>query len=164
VAWVGGGMVGEVGGDADVKVRLREVHAADRVALETWWTARSAVTDATERCDSARRADRLEQRRMLGGMTDRQRTWTGHALDEESARRVTPSARAHLRRMVWARSRLAAVDARPQDGELLDQTPLADAARLLAEATRALLIQMPWAAELTGLTSRDLRRLTRGTS
>jgi hypothetical protein len=38
---------------------------------------------------------------MLGAMTDRQRTWTEHALDTETARRVTPSARAHLRRMVW---------------------------------------------------------------
>lgn len=94
-------------------------------------------------------------------MTDRQRTWTEHALDEEAARRVTPSARAHLRRMVWARSRLA-TDARPQDGQQLDQTALANAARLLAQATRVLMIQMPWAAELTGFTSRDLRRLTRG--
>jgi hypothetical protein len=145
-------------------MRLREVQAADRAVLDAWWAARSAVTDATERCESAGRADRLEERRMLGGMTDRQRTWTEHALDKEAALRVTPSARAHLRRMVSARSRLAAAEARAQNGALARQTALADAVRQVAEATRALTIQMPWAAELTGLTSRELRRLTGGVS
>ena len=66
--------------------------------------------------------------------------------------------------MGWARSRLAAADARARDGELLEQTALADGARLLAEATQTLTIQMPWAAEPTGLTIRNLRRLTRDAS
>jgi hypothetical protein len=105
------GRFGDVGVDGDVMMRLREVQGADRAVLESWWAASSALAAETVRRDSARRRDQLELRRMLGGMTDRERTWAERALVKGAALRVTPSARAHLRRMVWARSRRAAAAA-----------------------------------------------------
>lgn len=39
------GRFGDVGVDGDARMRLREVQAADRAVLETWWVARLAVTE-----------------------------------------------------------------------------------------------------------------------
>jgi hypothetical protein len=132
--------------------------------LEAWWAAYSALAVATERRDRARQAARREQRTLLGNMTDRQRACAERGLDDEAPLRVTLSARTRLSRMAAARSGLAAAEGRAGAREVVYETAVADAARLLAEATRSLMAQLPWAAELTGLTGRDLRQQARSTS
>jgi hypothetical protein len=156
--------VGAVGADGEVSTRLQDVQAADRVVLKAWWAARLALNHATERHDRVRVATWDEQRRLLGGMTDRQRSSTERGLNAEAAPRVTAAARTHLRRMVWARTRVAEVDARGRERDAACATAVVDARRVLAEATGALLTQVPWAAELTSLTKADLRQLAAGES
>jgi hypothetical protein len=150
-----------VAGNRGVGARLRKLHAADRTVLSAWWRARLAVVEAAERRNRVRESSRRKRQRVMGGMSDRQRTSAERAINDESIRLVSDSARRRQRRAAWVRSRLIEADGRK--GELPNgrDASLSDTDARLFEATSALIAQMPWAADVTGLSELELSQLQR---
>jgi hypothetical protein len=155
------GRLASVGGIGEGAARLRELHAADWAALRAWWPEQSRVIQATDRRERVRESGRGQRRRIMEGISERQQTWAERAIADGSRRPVSESARVRQRRVASIRPRLIEAQTRHDERLAVEDVKVANAEQTLAEATRALVTQIPWAAQVTGLTRHELARLGR---
>ena len=135
------------------KTRLRDLHAADRVAVEAWWDAQQRVAEVRRRGDRVRDSGRGAQARVAGGMTARQVTAAQRAVNG-AVRPTSDAARRRHLRLAAIGPELAEVRARAATLSADVMADLAAAESALADAAAAMAASVPWAAELAALAGR----------
>jgi hypothetical protein len=139
--------------------RLREIHAADRAALDEWLEASAALESASARHERVRLAAERERRGLPAGAAGRRSVGTEQT--GAAVRRiypVDPAARTTLIRRARAEAALMAAEPRRAAALAAGQAEIREAEARLNASARDFRAQVPWAESIVDLAPHGERR------